>query len=130
MINRVREMLEFKIGEVFKIPKYSPYNFYFEEDRLVKDCDGFKETADFALGHIIRHPELIERLPFKPKYGEAYFSYSRSTKGIIVVDAYAWEGLASDYCRYKAGACFRSFNEAMEHLQEFRESINEYDSCK
>lgn len=131
MINKVREMLGLKIGEVFKIPKYSPCNFYFEEDRLVKDYkDGSKETAYFALGHIIHDSEIIERLPFKPKCGETYFSYSRSIKGIPVVDAYVWEGLVSDYCRYKASACFRSFNEAMKHLQEFREFINEYDSCK
>ena len=53
----------------------------------------------------------IKKLPFKPKYGEYYWTPMSSKIGVVSED-YKWENLPYDYLAYYNGLCFRTKEEA------------------
>lgn len=65
--------------------------------------------------------------PWKPKYGEQYWSYSTKINGTCCNTF--WE-LIEDYAMWKSGNCFRTEEEAKTKGKEIMEKlVNEYEEA-
>lgn len=127
MLNEIREKFGLKIGERFKIPKYSAYKFYFTEDKLMKDYgDGHPEVAYYALGCMVIDPEEVEILPFKPQKGDSYWTIMKKDTGEFVPVSIEWRNGTFDYFCFFAGYCFRTEEEAINAIPEYEEKVNSY----
>lgn len=126
MLNEIRERFGLKIGERFKIPKYSTYKFYFTEDKLMKDYgDGHPEVAYYALGCMVIDPEEVELLPFKPQKGDSYWTIF--FQGCDFYPAKVeWCNSSFDYFCFFAGYCFRTEDEALSAIPQYREKVKSY----
>ena len=123
MLNEIREKFGLKIGERFKIPKYSAYKFYFTEDKLMKDYeDGHPEVAYYALGCMVIDPEQVEILPFKPQEGDSYWTIACDCIPVKV----EWCKCSFDYFCFFSGYCFRTEEEAINAIPEYKEKVNSY----
>ena len=126
MLNEIRERFGLKIGERFKIPKYSAYKFYFTEDKLMKDYgDGHPEVAYYALGCMVIDSEEVELLPFKPQKGDSYWTIF--FQGCDFYPAKVeWCNSSFDYFCFFAGYCFRTEEEAINAIPQYREKVESY----
>ena len=65
--------------------------------------------------------------PWKPKYGEQYWSYSLKNNQTFT---YIFSGYTDDYARWKSGNCFRTEEEAKTKGKEIMEQIKkEYEEA-
>ena len=126
MLNEIREKFGLKIGERFKIPKYSAYKFYFTEDKLMKDYeDGHPEVAYYALGCMVIDPEGVELLPFKPQEGDIYWTIFFNSGDFCPFKA-EWCNSSFDYFCLFAGYCFRTEEEAISAIPQYSEKVKSY----
>lgn len=115
-IKEVAKVLGYEVGEEFNIifgnGEYSEYNpFKFTETSLV-DKDG--EVVNNHIGCIITGYYTTEKIPFKPKHGELYWSIDIKEK--IRVSDYCWEDDLVDYNHKLLNLVFRTKEEAEEAL--------------
>lgn len=121
-IKKVAKVLGYEVGEEFNIifgnGEYSEYNpFKFTETSLV-DKDG--EVVNNHIGCLITGNYTTEKLPFKPKPGELYYSIDNYNNAW----GYDWVGTTSDYTRLIAGIVFRTLEEAEAYLPTWKERIS------
>ena len=69
-IEEVAKLFDLEFGEKFNIDGqgYNPYHF--EEIGLI---DVEEDVSEYALGRIIPHPELVKKIPWKPKDKEEFW---------------------------------------------------------
>ncbi|MEA4805105.1 hypothetical protein [Acetobacterium wieringae] len=110
----VLKMLGVEVGEEFKVRNftYNPYHFnkYY---RLVNSNSC--KASDTCLTELLTGEEVIEKLPWKPKAHDGYFSID--AKGNIET-RYFIEESANFYHRYNAGNCFRTAEEITPEIKE------------
>ena len=116
-MEKVAEMLGVKLGERFKV-----------SSRGHGDVEGcFKADGLYLEGSLngivlIKMPVgeyTIEKLPWKPQYGDRYWAVSMN--GDVLYDE--WNGYVYDYAMYYAGNCFETEEEAKEHAPEVIEKL-------
>lgn len=128
LIPEIVKMLGLEVEEKFnvvdltglypEIGNSNPFKF----DKEYKLCDklGFKRML---VEPIVRGEFGIEKLPFKPKDGEEYWSYGLSSdgEGYAISDTFVESSLC--ILDWKIGNCFRSKHEAETKGKQLMEQI-------
>lgn len=126
MVEELRKRIGVEFNEEFKIQGYEGMKFYLGRSGLWKYERGGWHKDMYCLGLIIVNPELVVKLPFKPQYGDGYWTIFKE-RDTYVVGKYAyWQNSAFDYFAYKSGYVFRTKEEAEKALPKFMEEINDY----
>ena len=122
------EMLGFELGEEFVIT--DSYGERKDEDTYKIEEDGFyyknKQSEDWiaepstTVNKLISGDYKAVPVPWKPKYGDQYWSYSLKINGTCC--NMFWENIG-DYAMWKSGNCFRTEEEAETKGKEIMEQI-------
>ena len=94
-------------------------------DGLEIYCNYTWETDNANLPNLIKGYWQIQLLPFKPKYGEYYWTIMPGEAGVIT-ENYKWEDLPYDYLAYYNDLCFRTEKEAEANKDKLLKIINHY----
>lgn len=121
--NKVAEMFDLELEEEFKINSIKNYLFMFTKGglmfRYINDFDWADSCSPILTG-LLRGNYTIERLPFKPRYGDEYYYYSSVLKA---TSRKVWGNNTPDYLHWKTGNCFRSEKEAETKGKAIMEEI-------
>ena len=120
----VEKVLPVGIGEEFNIilddGRYCMYNpFKFTETDLI---DTFGGVFTAYIGRIITQEYKIEKIPFAPKMGENYFTYSAGFT-LPVIEYYSWGNSCYDKERKLFGIVFRTEQEAKDYLPTWEKRL-------
>ena len=126
-MNKMKEVakaLGYEVGEEFNIiftaGKYSRYNpFKFTETDLV---DTFGGVFTNYIGRIITGEYKIEKIPFQPKIGEDYWTYSDGVNA-PVIEYYSWGNNCYDKERKLLGIIFKTEQEAKDYLPTWQKRL-------
>ena len=127
-MNKMKEVakaLGYEVGEEFNLiftdGKYSRYNpFKFTETDLV---DTFGGVFTNYIGRIITGEYKIEKIPFKPKVGEYYFTYTDCGDLQITIVLCIWKSDYYDKERKLLGIVFRTEQEAKDYLPTWEKRL-------
>lgn len=115
LIPEICKMLGVEIGEEFKIKGATGVDstiFWFDLDGLhAETC----EMADVTLWQLVLGNETIVKLPWKPKKGDAYYTFE-VFRGKWVVRSLWWTGAPCTYALLDKGWVFRTKEEAEDAL--------------
>ena len=104
--------------------------YKFTEDGLLYKSPTLVNWSKSSSGTILRLLNCDYKVvtkPWKPKYGEQYWSYSTKINGTCCNTF--WE-LIEDYAMWKSGNCFRTEEEAATKGKEVMEAIHkEYEEA-
>ena len=122
MSNKMQELagiFGLELEEAFNIKyeeRYSEYNPHkFTEEGLVdKDGDGSPIPTN-----LLRGVYTIEKLPFRPKEGERYYTIGL---GLTIITLH-WEGCNYDMVRRLLGIVFRTEQEAIKYLPVYKKRL-------
>ena len=126
LIPVICESLGLQENEVFRIEYYKSEiyedKFRFANIRLEKLYnDGwFKADINYLVGLINGQYEVV-KLPWKPKESGTY-NYVNFYNGEIVQTIYV-ENCISDKTRVESGNCYRTYEEAKKHVDEWMEKL-------
>ena len=120
----VEKVLPVEIGEEFNIildnGEYYMHNpVKFSETDLV---DTFGGVFTNYIGRIITGEYKIEKIPFKPKMGEKYFSYGAGLERPYI-DQLVWANICYDRERKVLGIIFKTKQEAMDYLPTWQKRL-------
>ena len=122
-MGKVAEMLGVEIGEEFKIEFDNgmlSIDNYILLDKGMFCSDGDLVSAP-CIWHLIKGEYKIIKLPWKPKFGDKYYTYYTNDGEWLIWDI-TWVGDVSDYARLKSGIVFRTSQEALNALpQKYKE---------
>ena len=106
-MEQVAKMLGVELGEKFQLFD-SNYNYYFTNNGIVIDKDGYACASNDVLCNILYGNYTIKRKPWKPQCCEG--SYFIDKSGLVCWDlwGYSYEGILL----YKLGNCYRTKEEA------------------
>ena len=118
-IKEVAKLLGYEIGEEFNIiydnGEYPPYNpFKFTETSLV-DKDGYNSNDVLIL--LLTGNYTAEKIPFVPKVGEYYWTYSD------IICRYIWDNTIFHKERKLLGIVFRTEQEAKDYLPTWQKRL-------
>ena len=118
LIPEICKMLGVEIGEEFKV-KGREYIFHFVDHGLIAyRTDGSVLPYENCLAHflwLINGEEEIVKLPWKPKKGDAYYTFE-VFRGKWVVRSVWWTGEPCNYALLDKGWVFRTKEEAEDAL--------------
>lgn len=83
--------------------------------------EGWEEANGMTLKALLRGDLKVVKLPWKPKESEAY-NYVNLYNGEIVQTIYV-KNCISDKTRVESGNCYRTYEEAKEHVDEWMEKL-------
>lgn len=120
LIPEIARMLGVEIGEEFKVDRYE-YNgltFKFAENMLMSRSD--LKGAEWGITYVILSELLvgdaeIVKIPWKPKKGDAYYTFE-IFRGKWVVRSLWWTGAPCSYALLDKGWVFRTKEEAEDAL--------------
>lgn len=115
----VAQMLGVELGEEFKVAERgcNSYDtlYHFDEHGAWDEDD---QVSDAIIPALLTGSYEIVKLPWKPKYGDKYYSY---VVGWTIMKC-TWMNYVSDYTRLKCGIVFRTSQEALNALpQKYKE---------
>ena len=125
LIPKIAKMLGVELGEEFKI-KGREYIFHFVDNGLIAyRTDGSVLPYENCLAHflwLINGEEEIIKLPWKPKKGDAYFTF------VIIGDKWGvgslhWDGFPNEYALLDKGWVYRTCAEAQSALPAVAKEI-------
>lgn len=118
LIPEIAHMLGVEIEEEFKV-KGREYIFHFVDNGLIAyRTDGSVLPYENCLAHflwLINGEEEIVKLPWKPKKGDAYYTFE-VFRGKWVVRSVWWTGEPCNYALLDKGWVFRTKEEAEDAL--------------
>mgnify|MGYP003538694014 CR=1 FL=1 len=120
LIPQIAQILGVEIGEKFKVKGYNELTYRF-------DADGLKESfsnrpkeewtfANAALGSLLAGKLEIIKLPWKPKKGDAYYTFEVFRGKWVVIRSTWWTGAPCNYALLDKGWVFRTKEEAEDAL--------------
>ena len=122
LIPEIAKMLGVELGEEFKIKGYEEWFYKFDNDRLLmfKHNDDVKMSVApvsvyVAFLALLRGECEIIKLPWKPKKGDAYYTFE-IFRGKWVVRSLWWTGAPCNYALLDKGWVFRTKEEAEDAL--------------
>ena len=122
LIPEIAKMLGVELGEVFKIKGYEEWFYKFDNDRVLmfKHNDDVKMSVApvsvyVAFLALLRGECEIIKLPWKPKKGDAYYTFE-IFRGKWVVRSLWWTGAPCNYALLDKGWVFRTKEEAEDAL--------------
>lgn len=118
-MKEVAKLLGCEVGEEFNViyntGSYSTYNpFKFTETSLV-DKEG--DDSDKILIRLVTGRYTIEKIPFTPKVGEYYWTYSD------IICRYEWDNTTFHKERKILGIVFRTEQEAKDYLPTWQKRL-------
>lgn len=128
----VAKLLGVELDEEFEVVNVdSDINKYFAKITIngieVRDEKRFRYTTtmeNFLLTQLLVGRNYgIKRIPYKPKYGELYWSIDQYGN----VMKHTWADELLDCIFYKIGNCYRSEEEACKHIEEWKEIYKLFD---
>lgn len=88
---------------------YNPVRFI---NGMLENCKGKKiDYHSEVFGNLILGIEKVEKLPWKPNYGDYYWFVNKTRENGI--SKYPWEGTELDYRMYKYFKLFKTEREAI-----------------
>lgn len=123
LIPQIARMLGVEIGEEFQIKEYGERIYRFANSGLQLIYDNgvrnLNTTTNMALSGLLSGDFEIVKMPWKPKFGEKYYSFGGKFIGDssiwIIVDV-IWDGLAYDVDMLDKGWVFHTKEEAKAAL--------------
>lgn len=120
---KLAEMLGVELGEEFKLNdgqeiKYNTYKFT-EEGLMISGNKYLWLATKGTIADLLTGELSIVKLPWKPKRGERYYSFS----GMFTVSALEWIGSTSDYLLLKNNMVFRTEEEALRERPRIYEEM-------
>lgn len=129
---QIAEMLGLELGQEFVITdldgkRKDTITYKFTEDGLFSKANDLSVKVTLILDLLLTGKCKAVPKPWKPKYGEQYWSYSlRSNKAHCSL----FEDYVEDYAMWKSGNCFRTEEEAKTKGKEIMEQImKEYEEA-
>lgn len=114
LIPEIAQMLGVELGEEFKIKGYDP-TCWFDLDGLHFDEWVAEDEEDAMLHNLLCGEAEIIKLPWKPKKGDAYFTF-----GLLgdkwVVRSLWWVGFPEEYALLSKGWMYRTEKEVQAAL--------------
>lgn len=89
-------------------------------------CNDVWKTDNANLPNLLKGYWQIQRLPFKPKLNETYWTLDYILKNEITTVEYVWKYWTYDYLAYYNGLCFRTKEEAEANKDKLLKIINHY----
>ena len=115
LIPEIAQMLGVEIGEDFKIKGYGERIYRFDNSGLQLIYDNgvrnLNITANMALSCLLSGDIEIVKLPWKPKKGDAYFTFDLMGNKWST-NSYWWGGFPEEYALLDKGWVFRTKAEA------------------
>lgn len=113
LIPEIAKMLGVEIGEDFKIKGYTEQTYRFDDDglKVIYSYLMKKTFANVMLGSLLAGQVEIVKLPWKPKKGDAYYTFE-VFRGKWVVRSVWWTGEPCNYALLDKGWVFRTKKEA------------------
>lgn len=124
LIPEIARMLGVEIGEEFKIKGYIEPIYRFDADGL-KAIHSYQKRLTFAnamLSSLLAGKDEIVKLPWKPKRGDAYYTFE-VFRGKWVVRSVWWTGEPRNYALLDKGWVFRTKEEAEDALPAVAKEI-------
>lgn len=126
LIPTIREALGLQENEEFNLinPNEVPFpeHFRFTSNSLqIHYPQGWEEANGMTLRALLRGDLKVVKLPWKPKESGTY-NYVNFYNGEIVQTIYV-ENCISDKTRVESGNCYRTYEEAKEHVDEWMEKL-------
>ena len=117
LIPEIAKMLGVEIGEDFKIKGYTEQTYRFDDDglKVIYSYLMKKTFANVMLGSLLAGKAEIVKLPWKPKKGDAYYTFE-VFRGKWVVRSVWWTGEPCNYALLDKGWVFRTKEEAEDAL--------------
>lgn len=119
-MKEVAELLGVEIDEWFGIRESHDMLTVYEcaitlDGVIVKD--DLQSIGDYILHELLIGRYEIERNPFKPKYGDYYYSVAFDDFGKYVFKD-RWRDAFTDYIQYNMGNCFKTKEEITDKVME------------
>ena len=116
-MKQVAQMIGVELNEEFLIEGVDERCKITEDGFFYYDEEGGWQPSMCILD-VLEGKRVIEKLPWKPKKGEDYWSFIRSLsrKNEWVAEVYMWYDSPCDWAMYNAGMVFKSKEEAMDAL--------------
>lgn len=119
LIPEIARMLGVEIGEEFKVKGEDELTYRFDSDGLKLTHDSGIElaqiSANVAFVDLVNGKDEIVKLPWKPKRGDAYYTFE-IFRGKWVVRSLWWTGAPCNYALLDKGWVFRTKEEAEDAL--------------
>lgn len=129
---QIAEMLGLELEQEFVITdldgkRKDTITYKLTEDGLFSNANGLSVKVTLILDLLLSGKYKAVPKPFKPKYGEQYWSYSfRSNQARCSL----FEDYVEDYAMWKSGNCFKTKEEAETKGKEIMEQIQkEYEEA-
>ena len=117
LIPQIAQMLGVEIGEDFKIKGYTEQTYRFDDDglKVIYSYLMKKTFANVMLGSLLAGKAEIVKLPWKPKKGDAYYTF------VLIGDKWGvgslrWDGFPNEYALLDKGWVYRTRAEAEDAL--------------
>ncbi len=115
LIPEIVKMLGLQLGEEFKVEGYDELTYRFAGDGLKLTYDNNIELSDIAckaaFAALLNGKDEIVKLPWKPKKGDAYYTFE-VFRGKWVVRSLWWTGAPCNYALLDKGWVYRTRAEA------------------
>lgn len=125
LIPKIAELLGVELGEEFKV-KGREYIFHFVDNGLIAyRTDGSVLPYENCLAHflwLINGEEEIVKMPWKPKRGDAYYTFE-IFRGKWVVRSLWWTGAPCNYALLDKGWVYRTKEDAQAALPAVAKEI-------
>ena len=119
LIPEIAKLLGVEVGEEFKVKGDDEQTYRFDADglKVIYSCLRKKRGAfaNAMLGSLLAGEEEIVKLPWKPKKGDAYYTFE-VFRGKWVVRSLWWTGAPCTYALLDKGWVFRTKEEAQAAL--------------
>lgn len=119
LIPEIARMLGVEVGEEFKIKGEDELTYRFDSDGLKLTHDSGIElaqiSANVAFVDLVNGKDEIVKIPWKPKRGDAYYTFE-IFRGKWVVRSLWWTGAPCSYALLDKGWVFRTKEEAEDAL--------------
>lgn len=79
-----------------------------------------------VLTYLLTGRYKIQKIPFKPKSEQEYWSLYKDENDNIIAGCDIWLNYTNDYIRYNSGLCFRTKEEAEANKDKLQNIINYY----
>lgn len=86
----------------------------------------YAEILQSTLANLLTGRYQIQKLPFKPKFEDRYWTLDYTPENEIKAVEYVWKYWARNYLDYYNGLCFRTKQEALANKDKLRKIINHY----
>lgn len=129
---QIAEMLGLELEQEFVITdldgkRKDTITYKFTEDGLFSKANNLSAKVTLILDLLLTGKCKAVPKPWKPKYGEEYWSYSTKINGACCNTF--WEFI-EDYAKWKSGNCFRTEEEARTKGKEIMEKlVKEYEEA-